>query len=119
MTVLGGVTLSDHLVLDGLETAPGVVVNQQRTLTGVSVVQVGVLHGGRSLVLRGDKHFSLAQIQAVKAVEVTAQAVTLSHHRGTFNVLITGTPVAPEQIRSNPEEDPGIMYSGEITMIEV
>lgn len=118
MTVLGTITdLSDDLVLDGLENAPGIVVNQQRTLTGVSVVQVGTNLGGRVLVMNGINHFTLAQVNEIKALECTGQAVTLTHHRGTFNVLIVSATFTPARDLADPTDDD--WYSGEISMIEV
>lgn len=117
MTTLGGVTLSEHLVLSGLEPAPGVVHSQRRTLLGESVVQVAPVQGGRRLSLSGENHFTLAQIQAVKALESAGQAVTLVHDRGTFTVLIVGTPVEPAVDYADPAADD--WYSGEILLIEV
>lgn len=118
MTALGTIpNLSDHLVLDGLESAPLVVANQQRTLTGVSVVQVAINQGGRVLTLNGQNHFTLAQVAAIKALEGTGQAVTLIHHRGTFIVLIVKAEFTPARDLANPTDED--WYSGEITMIEV
>ena len=117
MTTLGSIALSDNLVLQGLDSAPDIVVNQRRTLTGESVVQTGPVSGGRTLSLQGDNHFTLADIQAVKIMAKLGLPVTLTHHRGTFTVLITGTPVDPATQIANP--DPDAWYSGEITMIEV
>jgi len=117
MTTLGSVTLSDELILSGLETAPDVVVNQRRTVTGESAVQVAPIAGGRALTLSGENHFTLAEIQAVKALAAAGSAVALVHDRGTFSVLITGTPVVPTGDHANPGSD--AWYSGDITMIEV
>lgn len=117
MTMLGAVTLSNDLILSGLETAPDIAYSQRRTIEGESVVQVAPVSGGRILTLSGENHFTLAEIQAVKALAAAGQAVTLTHHRGTFSVLIIGTPVDPTFDRSNPATD--AWFSGDITMIEV
>ncbi len=117
MTTLGSVALSDHLTLSGLETAPDVVVNQRRTITGEPVVQVAPIAGGRTLTLSGENHFTLAQIQAVKVLAAAGSAVTMIHHRGTFSVLITGTPVVPTIDYADPGADD--WYSGDITMLEM
>ena len=117
MTItLGGITLSDHLVLSGLETAKDIVVNQRRSLTGESIIQSGPVSGGRTLTLSGDKHWTLAQIQAVKALAALGQTVTLVHDRGTFTVLIVTTPVEPVIEYVDPAATD--YYSGDITMIE-
>ena len=97
---LGGVTLSDDLVLLGLETGGRVASSLRYTLGGVAVVQAVPLSGGRELVLQSENHLSLAEVQAVRDIEALAEPVTLVHHRGTFSVLNTG-------------------ISGTITMIEV
>lgn len=117
MTQLGSVTLSDDLVLSGLETAPDIAVNQRRTLAGESVIQTAPITGGRTLTLAGENHFTLQQIQDVKALAAAGQSVTLTHHRGTFSVLITGTPV--EQAIDYADPTAAEWYSGKITMIEV
>jgi len=118
MTVtLGAITLSDNLVLSGLESSADIVINQRRTLSGNSVVQTGPMIGGRTLTLQGEDHFTLSQIQAVKAMATLGQPVILKHHRGTFTVLIIGTPVEPTFDHANP--DVTAWHSGEITLLEV
>lgn len=116
-TTLGPLTLSEHLILSGLETAPDITVSQRRTLAGYSIVQQGFNIGGRTLTLQGRGHFTLAQIKAVKALAALGQPVTLIHHRGTFVVKIIGTPVEPAVNYSDPDDT--VWYSGEITLLEV
>ena len=117
MTMLGTVELSDHLVLSGLETAPDIAVSQRRTISGESVIQTAPVAGGRKLTLSGENSFTLAQIEAVKALAAMGQPVSLVHHRGTFTVLVAGTDVEPVEDHADPGPDD--WYSGDITMIEV
>lgn len=118
MTVtLGGLVLSDELILSGLETAKNVVVSQRRSLAGRSITRIDPAPGGRTLTLSGENHFTLGQITAIKELAATCQAVTLVHHRGTYHVKIIDTPVVPAIDYANPSDDE--WYSGEITMIEV
>ena len=117
MTTLGTITLSDDLVLEGLETAPPIAHSQRRTLTGESVIQTAPISGGRKLALVGDNHFTLADIEAVLALARVGQQVTLTHHRGTFTVLIVPVEVDPAFNHADPQ--PGDWYSGRINLIEV
>jgi len=117
MTVtLGGIALADDLVLTGLEVA-AVVAGQRRTLTGTPVLQVAESPGGRTLILDGENHFTLAQLEAVRTLSAAGQPVTLSHHRGTFAVVITAIEAEPAINYANP--GPLDWYSGTITLIEV
>ena len=118
MTILGGITLSDDLVLSGLEDAVPVVVNQRRTVEGISILTVGANVGGRLLKLSGDKHFTLTQIVAIQGVAALGQPVLLSHHRGDFTVMITGAPVQPDDSGLHADPQPDEWLSGDITMIE-
>jgi len=113
---LGGVALSDHLILEGLETSPGVSIFSNRTLGGSMVSVPTQLDGGRTLTLSGENHFTLGEIEAVKSLEALGQTVTLEHHRGSFSVLITNVDVTPTQYADPVDDD---WLSGTITMIEV
>lgn len=114
---LGTVTLSDHLILAGIENAPPVAISQKRTLGGRSVVTSAPTTGGRVLTLSGEHHYTQAQLDAVRVLAALGQPVTLTHHRGIFTVLITGISVEPSLPHSNP--DATEWYSGDITLIEV
>jgi len=118
MTVsLGGISLSDHLVLDGIETAKHVAMSARRTLGGRMVIQVGAtLTGGRELTLSGKNHFTLNQINAIKELEKLGQSVQLIHPRGTFVVFVTETPVTPTVSYVDPEGND--WYSGSIILQE-
>jgi len=118
MTVtLGGIVLSEHLVLTGLENAPPVAYSQKRTIGGKSVVAVAPVAGGRTLTLQGENHYTLAQIEAVQTIAQLGAPVTLVHHRGTFSVLITSIEVDPTTDYANPGAND--WYNGTITLLEV
>lgn len=117
MTTLGTLQLSDNLVLDGLENSPAISMSQRRTLTGDLVIQTAPISGGRKLALLSDNHLTLAQVEQIKAMEAAGQPVTLTHHRGTFSVLIVSIEVGPAFDHADPQ--PGDWYSGRINLIEV
>ena len=117
MTVLGSLTLSDDLLLLGLDSAPPVASSQRRTLSGRSLVQVAPLTGGRSLSLQSENHLSLSEVEAIQAIAATGQPVNLVHHRATIEVLIVGVEMTPAFDHANPESD--AWYYGEIFLIEV
>lgn len=122
MTVsLGGVSLSDDLVLEGIETARRVTYSSRRTLAGRHVLQVGPpLSGGRTISLQSENHITHAKLLAIKAVEAAGAVVTLVHHRGTFSVLIVSIEMEPDSPLANPADDSTVpWYSGTITMLEV
>ena len=121
MTVsLGGITLSDHLVLLGIEEAPRRAMSSRRTLGGRMVVQMGpLLDRGRDLSLQSEGHLTLVQVSAIKALEAAGQPVVLSHPRGTFHVIVTGLEVEPDEQLVNPASTTLQWWSGTITLIEV
>lgn len=117
MTVsLGGLALSDHLMLDIGPAAAA--VNQRRLIGGAPCVQTDPSTGGRVLTLQGEHHFTLAQIESIRAMQAQGLPVDLVHHRGTFRVVITDTSdLAPSFALADPSPDD--WYSGTITLIEV
>jgi hypothetical protein len=122
MTVsLGSRTLSDHLILQGIESAPGVAYSARRTLGGLMVVQLGpTLPAGREIALQSENHLSHADVAAIKALEALGQPVQLVHPRATLSVLITGVDVVADTEFVNPAAsgaDP--WYSGTINLLEV
>jgi len=117
---LGGVTLSDHLVLLGIENAPKVAWSAQRTLGGRQVVQVGPsLTSGRELALQSENHLTQDMVDSVKELEAAGQAVSLVHPRGTYSVVITGVDLEPDTYYVDPDDADLLWYSGTINMIEV
>lgn len=119
MTVsLGSITLSEHLILDGLETAPRALRSFGRTLGGRMVVTVGApLSGGRTLTLQGENHFTYAEIASVKQLEASGEVVALAHHRGTFSVRVIAVETIPAIQYANPGDSDWL--SGTITLLEV
>jgi len=118
MTTLGTLTLSDHLILDGLESAPPVAMSVRRTLGGRAIVQsVGLPDTGRELTLSGDYHFTLAEITNIRVLAQLNQPVELAHHRGIYQVLVTGIEAEAAFDYADPEDDD--WYTATITMIEV
>ena len=118
MTVsLGGITLSDELVLHGLESAQMIATSVTHTLGGSAVVQYDPMdqETGLTLTLESKLHLSLADIQAVRAL--VGQEVALVHHRGTYQVVVVNTPDEPAVAFRDPAAED--FYSGEITMITV
>jgi len=117
MTIsIGGLTLSEDLALD-IQSA-GVGYSQRRLIGGAQVVQADGADGGRTLTLSGENHWTLAQVEALQLLQSAAMPLTLVHHRGTFEVLITDTSdLTPVFDYADPEDDD--WYTGSISMIEV
>lgn len=122
--ILGSVTLSDDIRLDGLENAPRIVVNQRRTITGESAVQWAGNQGGRILTLVAFRdndsvygYFTQAQVDAIGVLFAAGAAVTMTHHRGTFNMLITAVDVESLVGVADPAVD--AVYVGTVTGIEM
>lgn len=120
-TSLGSRTLSDHLVLEGIDAAPGLAYSTRRTLGGRSITQIGpTLASGRVLALQSEGHIKYADLVAIKAMEAAGQPVTLNHPRAVLSVLITSVDLTPDQNFVNPAAsgaDP--WYSGVINLLEV
>ena len=117
---LGGVTLSDHLLLLGIDDAPALSVSARRTLGGSMVIQSRPLVGGRSLALQSEYHLTHAHLTAIKALENAGEVVALVHPRLSCNVLITSIEVEADFSYVDPGAsgaDP--WYSGTINLIEV
>jgi len=115
--ILGSLTLSDHLVLNGLESAAPIAWTARRTLGGRQVVQSMPLSGGRLLTLIGENHFSLSDISDIQALAALNQPVTLTHDRGTFTVLIAAVDPEPAVLLADPEST--AWYSASISLQEV
>lgn len=113
---LGAITLDENLILDGLETAP-VRVNQRRTLAGRPITQAAPAPGGRTLILSGEHYWTYDQATAIRALSGLGQPVTLSHHRGSFQVLIVSIELEPSITYANPSGSDWL--SGSVTLLEV
>ena len=114
-TQLGPVTLSPHLLLSGLESRAMVAYSVLQTIGGKGYVMGDSVDQatGQELSLQGTNHFTLDQIRALQAL--AGQQVLLTHHRGTFQVLITATPDEPAVAHADPEG--ADWYSGTIDMV--
>jgi hypothetical protein len=117
MTVsLGGIALSDHLTLDIGPAAAA--ISQRRLIGGASCVQADGSSGGRVLTLAGINHWTLSQVEQIRALESIAATVELVHHRGTFKAVISST--ADVSLTRNYANPPAAaLCSGSITLIEV
>ena len=117
MTVsLGGITLSDDLILDGLDVAQ-VRVNQRRTLAGRPITQTAPAPGGRTLTLSGEHHWTYDQAAAIRALSALAAPVALVHHRGSSTVMIIGIELEASVPYANPSGSDWL--SGSVTLLEV
>lgn len=122
---LGSIVLDDDLVLDGLLSAQDLSVDPVMVMDGSTVLQTMPLSGGRMLSLSsamdGDSIggvFLRSQLLDIKSLAAAGLPVTLTHHLGTFTVLITSTAdVRPVFDYADPQADD--WYVGSIQMIEV
>ena len=119
MTVsLGGIILSDNLTLD-IKPA-GVGYSQRRLIGGASVIQADGSTGGRTMVLNSAMHMTRVQLEQIRDMQSLGQPVAMVHHRGSFSVLITDTSdMVDDCDLADPDNDPTLTVSGNITMIEV
>lgn len=117
MTTLGGITLSDHLILTGLLSSPAVATATTWSIGGVPTYTIQPLSGGRSLVLQGENHYTLEQLEQIRAMSNLGESVSLDHPQFTGDVYITGID-SPEPIfdRADPESD--WLYSANINLRE-
>jgi len=69
MTVsLGGIVLSNNLTLD-IQGA-GVGYSQRRLIGGASIVQADGNVGGRSMILSGENHWTLSQVEQIRSMQI-------------------------------------------------
>lgn len=117
MTVtLGGIVLSDQLVL--IVGQPEIGYSSRRLIGGANVVQVDGCDGGRVLTLEGVNHWTYGQSEQIRALQAAGLELTLVHHIGTFQVIVTDTSeLTPTRKFRNPIAE--TLYTGSITMIEV
>ena len=80
-TMLGPVTLSQHLLLRGLIDQSSITWEDKRTLGGVLKSRPSRSIKGKKLILDGDGwHYTVGQLMAVQALIDAAHPVLLSHH---------------------------------------
>jgi hypothetical protein len=121
---IGGLALSDDLILSGPINQARVATKTRATLGGRTVVTAVPQATGRLLVLstyRGSGGsagtVTMTQAEQLAAWRDAASEVELVHHRGTFRVVILGLELEP----INGVADPGAstLMVGAVTMIEV
>lgn len=124
MITLGGVTIDDDMYLSGLESNKQVVVDQKRTVDGVSVTRIRPLPGGRALTLGSQNRGGSIQgiwewstIESIKSLELQAQSVILDYRGVTYTVLITGTDFDP--FLQFEVEGPTKKFTGSVSLLEV
>jgi len=91
MVTLGGITLSDHLALRGLDDRPVIAQNVLPTLMGGVVVQQLAIAGGQPLSLVADEtggSITYKQAEDVRGLQTSGDPVVLSHPRGSYTVMI-------------------------------
>lgn len=114
--ILGGISLSDELVLE--PAPPEIGLSSRRLIGGTNVVQVDGVEGGRKMTLEGKNHWTYGQAEQVRALQAAAQPITLIHHLGTFRVIIADTAdLVPTRKFKNPVSS--TLYTGSITLLEV
>ena len=125
MTVsIGGITLSDDLRLRGIKNQSLALMSVRRTMGGRVVIQTLRMEAGRPLVLEAFRdgnatygYFTGSQIDQICALRDASTEVTLVHHLGTFQVIVTAVDV--EDIKGVADPASTDEYSGTITLIEV
>ena len=90
-TMLGAIELSEHLRLRGQHEWTAANISEARTIDGRHLWFADTKHGGRPLILDGEGgHFTVGELAQIRALQAQAQPVTLTHHSGTYNVIIAG-----------------------------
>ena len=90
-TYLGTLELSPHLRLRGRHDWCAVNIEEKRTIDGMHLWFTDRKTGGRPLILDGEGgHFTVGELAAIRALQAAGQPVTLTHHSGTYTVLIAG-----------------------------
>lgn len=116
-TGLGGIELSDHLILRGLIGSPAAITTIRRTITGRPLHRTDPTPGGRVLSLIAEGHLTRGQLKALRLVMAAGQPVPLTHHLGNYTVKILSLPEEPMIDYSDPTD--AEWMSGEIQLLEV
>lgn len=107
-TMLGPITLSQHLRLRGLIDQNSITWEDKRTLGGVLKSRPAHSIGGKKLILDGEgNHFTVGQLSMVLQLIEAGQPVLLLHHLKTATVrvdTITG-PILPIDYADYRPED--------------
>jgi hypothetical protein len=125
MTTLAGISLSDSLFLNGVETENVITVNVLRSLTGEAIPQAATLSGGNELELMTVTNdgsltgkWCQHQLDALKIIMKSGLEVPLIDRYGrVFNVILTDIDV--NQYDQREPVSPAKVWVGSVTMIEV
>ena len=90
-TWLGDIELSPHLRLRGQHEWTAANIEEKRTIDGRHLWFADVKQGGRPLILDGEGgHFTVGELAAIRELQAAGQPVALTHHSGTYNVIVAG-----------------------------
>lgn len=118
MIAIGGVVLSDHLLLPGIKNIPLRAASIRTTLGGRVVHQSIAMSSGQELVLTdpgdGIGLFTGAQLDAINMYRGSASTVDFIHHLGAWRVIVEAVDV--EQADGLADPTANDTYYGTITM---
>lgn len=123
MITLGGILISEDMYLSGLESSVLVVIDQQRTIDGVSVVKARPSIGGRSFSLGSQNSggsvqgfWDMSVIEQIKSLELQSQSVILNYRGTQYTVFIVGTDFKP--FLQFEIESPTKKFTGSVSLLE-
>lgn len=124
MITLNGVTISDNMFLDGIESSSNVIYTKKTSIGGVSKVYAKRKVNGRELSLGTQEDGKIqgiwckSQIDQIKEIEKMAVPVILNYRGIEYNVMVVDTsnfkPLHIFEIEGSNKK-----YTGKILMIEV
>lgn len=120
---IGDIALNDSLRMGGIDGMASRATTVRYLCGGGIVVQSVAIGAGQQIELKaeadGNKiygYFTLAQINAIAALQAAGEIVTLRHHRGSWLVSVSSIEVEPIwTYLANPADDD--KFIGTITMI--
>ena len=126
MTItIGGIPISDNMVLSGVTNSSQVVSQQRRTLEGYSSVLVSRKFGGRTLTLGSDTSdgsimgiWCKSDIDAIKAIELLCAPIDINYRGELYRGYVVDTSDFTPLFKWE-QESPNKKYTGKITIIEV
>lgn len=120
-TMLGNLKLSEHLQLRGTLDWARVQIGTKRTIDGLLLVDPSPpMQGGRPLTLDGSEgHFTVGQLKAALELQAAGQPVSLRHHQGQFDVMITGVTGPELWFMDAADYDDNDEIAAQINLIEV
>ena len=124
MITLGGITISDNMVLSGVIEASLTIYQQKRTVEGVSRTRITEKIGGRELTLGSDTSggsnmgmWCSSIIENIKELEKTLTPKVLNYRGVEYLVYIVDTTDFTPLFKWE-EEGPTKKYTGTIKLIE-